>query len=235
MGQGGGVEAEHGGSAAATGEERERERKRSSGAAKPGAAGPATSSRALNEFFGRYQDPAGNLISADGIQRLCEDLGITALDPVTLAIAHHCHAKSMGEFSHEEFCRGMGQLGCDSSTKLKARLPDLRRELEARDTCKRIYAFTFRFSLDEGVRNLPQEVAIELWKLLLPPHFVLLDQWLDFVQRRARNTISEDVWMMVWDLATQVSQDLSNYDDDNSWPVLLDEFVAEVRAGRRGT
>lgn len=186
--------------------------------------------QALNEFFGRYQDLGEERIVAEGVVRLCEDLGITAMDPVTLVLARHCGAKRNGEFSREEFCRGMLQLGCTDLVALMARIPELRRELETRSACKTVYAFTFRYSLDEGVRSLPREVAIELWKLLLPPHFVLLEQWLDFVERRVKNTISEDVWMMVWDLATQVKGDLSNYDDDSSWPVLLDEFVEEVRS-----
>ena len=57
-------------------------------------------------------------------------------------------------------------------------------------------------------------MCIEFWKLLLTCHFVLLDQWIAFVEARVNNSITKDTWMMLYDLATQVKPDLSDYDVD---------------------
>merc|ERR1719478_1512509 len=129
---------------------------------------------------------------------------------------------------------GMQRLGCDDIIKLRAKLDALRGMLQDRTTCKEIYAFTFQFALDQGQRCLPVEMCIEFWKLLLKDHFALLDQWIAFVEQRVKNAISKDTWMMLYDLATQVKPDLSDYDMNGAWPVLIDEFVESVKAARGG-
>mmetsp|Transcript_118736 Transcript_118736/g.265114 ORF Transcript_118736/g.265114 Transcript_118736/m.265114 type:complete len:254 (+) Transcript_118736:53-814(+) len=194
-------------------------------AATPGAG----AARKLDEFFQKFRAPDEDCIRADGIEDLCTDLGISTLDPVTLVLSYHCRAQQMGVFTREEFMGGMQRLGCDDIHKLRSKLGDLRAMLNDRTQCKEIYAFTFHFALDPGQRCLPAEMCIEFWKLLLRAHFALLDSWLSFVEQRVKNTISKDTWLMLYDLATQVKPDLSDYDMNGAWPVLIDEFVEEVK------
>lgn len=191
----------------------------------------AVDPKKLDTFFKKYRCPDGT-ISSRGIEQLCADLGISALDPVTLVIAYHCAAVTMGVFTQEEFNRGMTVLGCDSVSRLRVRLDDLRAVLADKTQCKEVYEYTFQFALDPGQRCLPPEICIELWRLFLPPHFRLLDAFIDFMERRVKHAISKDTWMMVYDLATQVQPDLSDYDIESSWPVVLDEFVESVRGSR---
>lgn len=189
----------------------------------------ATDAKKIDAFFRQYKAPDGDTVRSEGIQELCADLCISALDPVTLVISYHCKAESMGIFTREEFSSGMQRLGCDDAQKLRAKLEELRAILNDRVRCKEIYAFTFQFALDQGQRCLPQEMCVEFWKLLLRQHFALLDQWIAFVEQRVKNAISKDTWMMLYDLATQVKPDLSDYDMNGAWPVLIDEFVEAVR------
>jgi len=193
---------------------------------------PAASvdAKKLDTFFRKYKDKDEDAIRSEGIQDLCTDLSVSALDPVTLVISYHCRAEQMGVFTREEFIGGMQRLGCDDISKLKAKLEELRAMLADRTTCKEIYAFTFQFALDQGQRCLPVEMCVEFWKLLLRDHFALLDAWLNFVEQKVKNAISKDTWMMLYDLATQVKPDLSDYDMNGAWPVLLDEFVEQVKS-----
>lgn len=191
-----------------------------------------TDPKKLDAFFRKYKAPEEDGINSDGIQELCADIGITALDPVTLVIGHQCRADQMGVFTREEFIGGMQRLGCDEPQKLRAKLPELQEILRDRVRCKEIYIFTFQFALDQGQRCLPAEMCIEFWKLLLKDHFALLDQWIAFVEAKVKNAISKDTWNMLYDLATQVKPDLSDYDADGAWPVLLDEFVDHVKSGK---
>jgi len=193
------------------------------------AAAPGPDVKALSSFFSKYKDPSADVISANGIEALCDDIGISPLDPVTLAIAYHCRAERMGVFTEEEFARGMFTLGCTDAKGLQAKIAALRAALVDKRACKAIYQHAFQFTLEPGQRCLPVEVCVELWKLLLPSHFALLDEWIQFVESAAKGAISRDTWMMVYELATAVRPDLSNYEDDSSWPVLLDEFVEHVR------
>lgn len=198
------------------------------------AAQPAPNAVAIGAFFAAYKAPDENVMASAGIEAFCTDLGISVLDPVTLVVAYRCRAQHMGIFTEDEFTRGMSQLGCVNLGQLKMKLPDLRVALTEKAACKEIYLHTFQFALDEGQRSLPLDVCVELWKILLPCHFALLNEWIEFVEQTVKSTISRDTWMMVYDLATQVKPDLSNYEDDCSWPVLLDEFVESVRAKNPG-
>jgi len=199
----------------------------------PTKAAVTVDAKKIDTFFRKYKAPDQECITSDGIQELCNDLGISALDPVTLVLSYHCRADQMGVFTREEFTGGMQRLGTDELQKLRSKLEELRAMLADKTTCKEIYWFTFQFALDHGQRCLPVEMCVEFWKLLLRGqnwnHFAQLDAWLSFVDQRVKNSISKDTWMMLYDLATQVKPDLSDYDMNGAWPVLLDEFVEQVK------
>lgn len=89
--------------------------------------------------------------------------------------------------------------------------------------------FTFGFAKDPTQKSLALDIATGLWELLLPEYFPLLQHWLKFVKANCRNSISKDVWMQVLDFATQIKPDLSNFDENGAWPVLLDDFVAYMQ------
>merc|ERR1719420_602951 len=120
------------------------------------------------KFFDKYAT-APERMGADGVEKLFEDLGVDPTDPVALVLAYVCQATTMGEFSAEEFGRGMAALGCSSVAQLKSKIPTLRAQLTDPRSLKEIYTFTFDYSLDEGTRRLPVDVAVALWPLLLPP------------------------------------------------------------------
>ncbi len=48
--------------------------------------------------------------------RFCEDLGVDPSDVVMLVISYHCSAKTMCEYSKEEFSGGMLKVWADGPT-----------------------------------------------------------------------------------------------------------------------
>ncbi len=58
----------------------------------------------------------------------------------------------MGEFTKQEFHKGMLKLNCDSIDKLKKKLTDLRRELDNEDKFRDIYNYAYGFSCEVGRR-----------------------------------------------------------------------------------
>uniref|UniRef100_A0A0G4IEG5 Defective in cullin neddylation protein n=1 Tax=Chromera velia CCMP2878 TaxID=1169474 RepID=A0A0G4IEG5_9ALVE len=185
-------------------------------------------------LYNKYKDPTEDHIGIEGIHQFCQDLGVDVEDPVTLVLSFHFKANKMGVFTREEFVGGMVQLGCDSIEALKKEMPKMREHLRMRDKLKEVYLYTFSYALDDGRKNLAMEHCIGFWKLLLKGHFELLDEFLTFVEMKVTHTISRDTWSMVFDLATTVNADLSNYDDDGAWPVLIDEFVEWWRQKKSG-
>ncbi len=113
----------------------------------------------------------GDMIQAEGLVRLCEDLGVDPSDiamvrrtrerergivprasrPASipdpqLVISFHMNAASMGEYSKEEFTSGMVKMACDSVEKLKAKIPELRKEMQNDEKFKDIYNYAYMFS-----------------------------------------------------------------------------------------
>lgn len=73
------------------------------------------------------------------------------------------------------------------------------------------------------------DLALSLWKILLSTRFALVDAWLEFVQQSNLRVISRDVWKQTLEFSKVMKPDLSNFDPDGAWPVLLDDFVDHVQ------
>ena len=45
--------------------------------------------------------------------------------------------------------------------------------------------------------------------------------------------VARDVWEMTLEFVAQTKPDLSNFDENGAWPVLMDEFVQWFRAQKK--
>ncbi|KAE8895101.1 hypothetical protein PF005_g1359 [Phytophthora fragariae] len=185
---------------------------------------------AIDELFARFQDAEVEeaSITEDGIFALCEALGIDAQDPVMLALSCAMESEMMGVYTRTEFRRGMHKLNCHSTEDLRATIPTLRAQMRDRAQFSTIYSFTLGFSKDPTQKSLALELAVGLWDLLLPGHFHWRHHWRQYVRKNSRSVVSKDLWLQVLDFGHQIKPDLSNYDENGAWPVLLDDFAAHM-------
>ncbi|CAH0479059.1 unnamed protein product [Peronospora belbahrii] len=186
---------------------------------------------AIDAVFTRFLDLEAEEVSItdEGILAFCDALGIDAQDPVMLALSCAMEAETMGVFTRTEFRRGMHKLHCHSIEDLRDQIPTLRSQLHDRAQFSAIYSFTFGFSKDPAQKSLALELAIELWNFLLPGHFHWHRHWLQYVREHSRSVVSKDLWLQVLDFGLQIKPDLSNFDENGAWPVLLDDFAAHMR------
>ncbi|XP_073303138.1 uncharacterized protein [Primulina huaijiensis] len=191
--------------------------------------------RHLEELYSRYKDPFTDMILADGITLLCNDIQsadyilIWQVDPqdiVMLVVSWHMKAATMCEFSKQEFIGGLQSLGIDSLEKFRERLPFMHSELKDEQKFREIYNFAFGWAKEKGQKSLALDTAIGMWQLLFAERkWPLVEHWCQFLQARHNKAISRDTWSQLLEFARIVDPALSNYDPEGAWPYLIDEFV----------
>ena len=55
-----------------------------------------------------------------------------------------------------------------------------------------------------------------------------MDLWLQFLDTQ-KYAISKDTYILLYDFTQSIDKDMSNYDENGAWPVLIDEFVEYAR------
>ncbi|KAK9057082.1 hypothetical protein SSX86_024449 [Deinandra increscens subsp. villosa] len=209
--------------------------------------------RHLEELYNKYKDPYADMIMADGISNLCNDLqnfililvlflpggssrycyGMSRLGLhillmllLQLVVSWHMKAAIMCEFSKQEFVGGLQSLGIDSLEKFRERIPSMRSDLKDDQKFKEIYNFAFGWAKEKGQKSLALDTAIGMWQLLFEVNqWPLVEHWCQFLQARHNKAISRDTWSQLLEFARSVDPTLSNYDADGAWPYLIDEFV----------
>ncbi|PVD35240.1 hypothetical protein C0Q70_06521 [Pomacea canaliculata] len=190
------------------------------------------SSKACAAWFREYTITDENVICPDGMEKFCEDIGVEPENVIMLSLAWKLGAKSMGFFKMDEWMQGMTELQCDSVPKLQAKFDSLRSLLNDPVTFKSIYRFAFDFAREPNQRSLEVDTAKQMLALLLGGNWSLyasFHQFLELHQNGKYRVINKDQWCNILEFSRFISPDLSNYDEDGAWPVMLDEFVEWFR------
>jgi len=191
----------------------------------------------VSKLFDKYADAKDkDSMQGEPLGQFFRDVGV---DPekegaVTLGAAFKLKCKLLGEIKRSEFVEGFAALGCDTTEKIKAEMGNVRELLKDKSRFKDFYLWLFNFIKEEPDRkSVDIEPATEFMKCVLPQHFALCNEFLEFLKVQKTKSISGDVWAMAYDFATSVKPDLSNYEVDGAWPVLFDEFVAWLQEARK--
>ena len=190
----------------------------------------AKQSKVVLEKFFREISKQQPVLDGENLIDLISACNSEPTDPVWLAVAQQCGAKEAGSFTISEWVQGMRNMNISTLAELKKMLPDLRkRATGVSPEARNIYRFAFIYTLEPEVRNLNIADALALWEILLKPlQWPLYSQWIEFVKKR-HAVITKDTWNLVYELATTVKSDLSDFDSTGAWPIAIDDFVEGVK------
>jgi len=182
-------------------------------------------------WFREYSTPdEPDLIGPEGMEKFCEDIGVEPENIVMLVLAWKMDAKQMGFFTLQEWLKGLSELQCDSIAKLQGKLDYLRSLLNETATFKNIYRYAYDFARDKDQRSMDLETGKAMLQLLLGKHWTLYGSFHQFLEQSKYKVINKDQWCNILEFSKSIHPDLSNYDEDGAWPVLLDEFVEWLKS-----
>lgn len=183
------------------------------------------SSKLCIAWFHEYTNADEDTLGPEGMEKFCEDIGVEPENIVMLSLAYKLDAKSMGFFTLAEWLKGMTELQCDCTLKVRQKLDYLRSLLDDPAHFKNIYRYAFDFARDKDQRSMDIDTAKAMLALLLGKHWPLFGSFHQFLDQSKYKVINKDQWCNVLEFSRSILPDLSNYDEDGAWPVLLDEFV----------
>jgi len=201
------------------------------GGSKGGGVASAVDKKKIEQLFNKYRDPHdSDKMVAEGIYRFLQDLSLSPDSRLVLVMVWKMKAATQCEFTREEFVSGMHEMGVDSLDKLKSKLNSIENEI-LRDGVKfrDLYIFSFSYAKNPTQKGIELEMAIPYWNILLHGRFPLLSLWAQFLTEQHKRSIPRDTWVLLLDFCQTINPDLSNYDEEGAWPVLIDDFVEWCR------
>lgn len=182
------------------------------------------SSKKCLAWFYEYAG-SDDIVGPESMEKFCEDIGVEPENIVMLVLAWKLEATNMGFFTKEEWLKGMTSLQCDCTERVQGKLDYMRSQLNDPLIFKNIYRYAFDFARDKDQRSLDMDTAKSMLALLLGRTWPLFPVFHQFLEQSKYKVMNKDQWYNVLEFSRTVNADLSNYDEDGAWPVMLDEFV----------
>ncbi|KNE58941.1 hypothetical protein, variant [Allomyces macrogynus ATCC 38327] len=189
-------------------------------------------------WFDSYADPDDpETIGPDGIERLCNDLGMDPASFPILVLAFTLNAAELGTFTATEWTVAMTKHQLHTTAQLKAFLNHDAARIQAdRSLFRDCYKYAFELMRQPPARAVPLDMATDMWPLILGHQaqwaHVTAD-WIAFLSEESCGVkvITRDQWTSWLDFVSQTTPPFDQYDADGSaWPTLMDSFVAWYRA-----
>lgn len=198
-------------------------------------------SKKLEKIFNYYADKEDtDVMSESGMIKFFKDNNVNPESHHTLIIAYHLKSTEMGLIQKEEFCNTFSRAGIDDKKSIKKDIQNICQKIDnSDDNYKKFYRWIFTHAKeDEKRKTIPTDLAMQLLNIITVkqrPKLSLLNDWLAYmakVKDTEYKAISKDVWEQSFDFLKQ-SKNIDSYDENDGWPVMIDEFVEWLKNGKK--
>ncbi|ONI16398.1 hypothetical protein PRUPE_3G096100 [Prunus persica] len=187
----------------------------------------------IDVFFNTYANMSSGLIDPEGIERLCSDVEVDHTDVRILMLAWKMKAEKQGYFTLEEWRTGFKAIRVSNKYALKKALPELEKEVRRPTNFVDFYSYSFRYCLtEEKQKSIDIDSICELLNIVLRSQYqAQVDLFVQYLKtQNDYKVINMDQWMGFYRFCEEISfPDLSNYDPELAWPLILDNFVEWLR------
>uniref|UniRef100_A0AC35UI45 Defective in cullin neddylation protein n=1 Tax=Rhabditophanes sp. KR3021 TaxID=114890 RepID=A0AC35UI45_9BILA len=190
--------------------------------------------------FKSLSDDTPDKLGPNSIQRFLEAFNYDETDRRVLIFAWLANAEIQCEFSMAELEMVFKKLKVANMQDLQRNLDRINNQLdrpEDKVNFDSLYEFTFLFAkTTPNQKGLNAEVAIAYWKILYKTNnasYGIVQKWFEFLGDVNQKYISRDTWNLFNSFTRVINADFSNHSSNDSWPVLIDEFVDYVRSKQR--
>ncbi|KAL5293292.1 DCUN1D5 family protein [Megaselia abdita] len=173
-----------------------------------------------------------DILGPEGMEKFCKDISVDPENVVMLVLAYKMGAKQMGYFSQYEWLKGLTELQCDTASKVQSKLDYLKQCLDDPNMYKSIYRYAYDFARDKDQRSMDTDTAKAMLQVLLGKQWAMYPEFEQFLNTSKYKVINKDQWCNILEFSRTINNDVSNYDIDGAWPVMLDEFVEWLRQKR---
>jgi hypothetical protein len=176
-----------------------------------------------------------------------QDTGVDAEELDALAALEIVQAPTMGEMSRDGFVKGWEERNCESVEKQKGFIENLKREMPSnKELFTRVYKYTFTIAKTASQKAVPLDVAIVYWELLFSSALSAvkwtsdstpwLTWWSEFLNTSWKKSVNKDMWNETLKFAqlTLSDESLGFWNEEASWPSVIDDFVEWVKKEKRG-
>ena len=202
----------------------------------------------MTKIFDKYRDDPKNEpdeINVEGTYKLLNEMGVGLDDIGSLVFSELVESPSLGKVTREGFVEGAVNVGADNLPKLRNIILQRRSQLSTdKDLFKSVYNHTFTLGLQNGQKSLTPDVAIEFWRMLFSSagyewrtsKTPWLEYWFEFQENKWKKAVNKDLWKQTLNFAEETMKDdtLSFWNEESSWPSVIDEFVEWVKTEKRG-
>jgi len=192
---------------------------------------PTINENQIKQIYRQFSDPEDrNQMSEEGLQEFLKQIAVNTQTVELFIVGYLVNAPTLGTFPRDEFCQSMKKMGCDSidsmRTKIRIRIDKINTKPKE---FKAFYRWLFKY-VQDGQRTISIDLAKKLWEIVLQPRdYDLYPGWYKWIDSNKEVLgVSRDVWELLLDFISEMKSDLSNFDPEDSWPSLFDEFAATI-------